>query len=163
MKTTSVVIGIAAIAIFSALFLGRAKGVVAAAPAAESVDASGSENALEHKIVAKEREGLGALRAGKVELFADLTAEEAVFVDAQGPASKAQVLTNANGFTLSDYSMENVRFVPLSGKSGLITYKISEKGNSHGRDFAAQAYVSSIWAQRGNKWVCLFSQETLAK
>jgi len=39
----------------------------------------------------------------------------------------------------------------------------TEKGVSHGKEFAAQVYVSSIWAKRGSQWVCLFSQETAAK
>jgi hypothetical protein len=59
--------------------------------------------------------------------------------------------------------MEDVKFVPISANTGLISYKIVEKGVSHGREFAAQAYVSSIWTKRGNKWVCLFSQETSAR
>ena len=84
-------------------------------------------------------------------------------VDAHGPASKVQVLQNVAKFELTDYSMEDVRFVPISSKTGLISYKIVEKGVSHVRGFAAQAYVSSIWTERGNKWVCLFSQETSAR
>jgi hypothetical protein len=59
--------------------------------------------------------------------------------------------------------MDDVRFVPLSVTSGLIEYKIAEKGVSHGKEFAAQAYISSIWAEREGKWLCLFSQETAAR
>jgi len=73
------------------------------------------------------------------------------------------VLKNVAGFRLVDYSMDNVQFPPLSSKSGLITHKISEKGTSHGKEFTAQAYVSSIWAKRKGKWVCVFSQETGAR
>jgi len=59
--------------------------------------------------------------------------------------------------------MEDVRFVQLSAESGLISYKIHEKGVSHGHEFATQAYISSIWAQRAGKWLCLFSQETAVR
>jgi Domain of unknown function (DUF4440) len=119
---------------------------------------------LQKQIIAKEREGLDALKTGNLDLFAKLTSDEAVFVDAHGLATKAQVITNVAGFKLTDYSMEGLRFVPLSKKSGLISYKISEKGVSHGKEFAAQAYVSSIWEQRKKgEWVCLFSQETGAR
>jgi hypothetical protein len=59
--------------------------------------------------------------------------------------------------------MEDIRLVPLSPKSGLIAYKISETGTSHGKPFSATAQVSAIWAERGGKWVCLFSQETAAR
>jgi ketosteroid isomerase-like protein len=117
-------------------------------------------NAMEEQVLAKEREGLEALKAGDVQHFADITAEDAIFVDPQGPATKAEVLSHVNGFTLTGYTITDVKFVAVSANSGLISYKCAETGNSHGHDFAAQVYVSSIWIQRGGKWLCLFSQET---
>jgi hypothetical protein len=70
---------------------------------------------------------------------------------------------NASLAAGTEYAIEDVRFVPLSDASGLISYKIAEKGVSHGHEFAAHVYVSSIWAERGGKWACLFSQETAAR
>ena len=121
------------------------------------------QNPLERQIVAEERQGLDALKIGNLDAFGNLTADDAVFVDAHGSATKAQVMKNVAGFKLVDYSMDNLSFVPLSSKSGLISYKISEKGVSHGKEFTAQAYVSTIWAKRGGHWFCLFSQETAAR
>jgi ketosteroid isomerase-like protein len=115
---------------------------------------------LQRQVVAAERRGLDALKAGDVAEFGRLTADDAVFVDDHGPATKAEVLRNVAGFTLTDYSMEDVRFVPVAANTGLISYKTTEKGNSHGHDFTAQVYVSSVWTKRGKDWVCLFSQET---
>jgi len=51
----------------------------------------------------------------------------------------------------------------LSGQSGLISYTITEKGVSHGHEFTAKAYVSSIWAKRHGRWLCVFSQESVAR
>jgi ketosteroid isomerase-like protein len=163
MKTASVLIVIAAIVICSAVSLGWFKNSAVAAKSLEFRESSDNDSSMEHQIVAKEREGLETLKTGNLEQFANPTADDAVFVDAMGPASKAQVVKNVAGFTLTDYSMDDIRYVPLSGKSGLITYKISEKGVSHGRQFEAHAYISSIWTKRGKGWLCLFSQETAAK
>jgi hypothetical protein len=154
---------VAALAVFLAVLVGHFKSSVVAARQVESRDSKASEESLKQQIVAKEREGLDALKTGNVGIFADLTAEEAVFVDAAGLATKAEVLRNVAGFSLTDYSMEDVRFVPLSAESGLISYKIHEKGVSHGHEFAVQAYISSIWAERAGKWVCFFSQETAVR
>ena len=163
MKTPSVFITVAVITISSVLLGERPSIPVAAAQSLESHDASAQQDSIEQQIVSKEREGLDALKTGDLERFGNLTADEAVMVDAQGPATKAQVLKNVAGFTLTEYSMEDVRFVPVSTSTGLITYKLTEKGASHGKEFAAQAYVSSIWTKRGTKWVCLFSQETAVR
>jgi len=96
-------------------------------------------------------------------LFGKLTADEAVMVDAQGPATKTQVLQNVGEFRLTDYSIEDLKFVQVSATTGLISYKITEKGASHGHEFMAKAYVSSLWTKRAQGWVCLFSQETGTK
>jgi len=162
MKAASILIVVVAVLI-SGLLLERPAISAAAAQSPDSHGAQAQAGSLEQQIVAKEREGLDALKTGNVELFGNLTADDAVLVDAQGSATKAQVLKNVAAFTLTDYSMDDVRFVPLSATSGLIEYKIAEKGVSHGKEFAAQAYVSSIWAEREGKWLCLFSQETAAR
>ncbi len=119
-----------------------------------------NHGSMEQQIVAKERAELDALKAGDLETFGNLTADDAVFIDDHGPANKAQVLKNVAGFKLLDYSIEDVKFIPISATAGLLTYKLNEKGNSHGKEFAAQVYVSSIWTKRRNNWVCTFSQET---
>jgi len=114
-------------------------------------------------IVAHERAGLDALKSGDVKAFADSTAEDAVFVDAAGPASKAEVVRNVAGFRLTDYTMSDIRFVPLGKDSGLIVYRLTESGTSHGHEFTAKVIVSSIWTKHGGKWLCEFSQETAAR
>jgi len=163
MKTVSALLALATITILGGFLLGRPKLSVGADQPRESLDAKSSEESMEQQIVAKEREGLEALKRGDVERFGNLTADDAVFVDAQGPASKTEVLKNVAGFKLTEYSMEDVRFVPVSANAGLISYRINEKGVSHGKEFEGQAYVSSIWIEQGKKWACLFSQETAAR
>jgi ketosteroid isomerase-like protein len=118
---------------------------------------------MRQRVVAKEQEGLNALKTGDLAAFASSLAEDAVFVDAHGPATKAEVVEHTAGFRLQEYTMDDVRFVQLSATSGLIAYTLTEKGTSHGREFAAKVYVSALWAERRDKWVCVFSQETAAK
>ena len=84
-------------------------------------------------------------------------------MDAHGTAGKAEVVKQVAEFHLSEYSMEDLKFVPLTAKSGVIAYRLVEKGTSHGQEFAAEVYASAVWAERGGKWVCLFSQESAAR
>ena len=163
MKSRSILLVVTALGAWSALLPGQAKTAINASQSATAQDSGANMGSLEQQIVSKEREGLEALKVGDIEKFGSLTADDAVLVDAHGPATKAQVLKNVAGFTLTDYSMEDMKFVPIAANTGLISYKITEKGVSHGKEFTAQAYISSIWTERGNKWVCLFSQETVAR
>jgi ketosteroid isomerase-like protein len=118
---------------------------------------------LRDEIVAQERAGLDALKSGDFAAFANSTADDAVFVDALGPAGKAEVVKNVANFRLTDFTMSDIRFVPLSPDSGLIVYRLTESGSGHGKTFSAKILASAIWANRSGKWVCLFSQETAAK
>ena len=125
--------------------------------------ANDTKTAMQQEIVAKQREGLDALKTGNLGIFGKLTADEAIMVDAQGPASKTQVLKNVGEFKLTDYSIDDLKFVSVSETTSLISYKITESGISHGHEFTAKAYVSSLWTKRTDGWVCLFSQETGTK
>jgi hypothetical protein len=121
------------------------------------------EPTLRDQVTASERAELDALKSGNIVAFTDLLADQAVFVDAAGPAPKSQVVKNVAEFRLSDYTMSDIHFVPLSPSSGLIVYRTAETGTSHGKNFSANVLISVIWARRNGKWVCLFSQETAAK
>jgi ketosteroid isomerase-like protein len=132
----------------------------AAASPGRTQDTATHDQSLEQQVISAERAGLDALKSGNLEQFAALTADDAILVDAQGPANKAQVMKNVAGFKLTDYLMEDVKFLAVSPNTGLVSYKITEKGVSHGKEFAAQAYISSVWTHRGTQWLCLFSQET---
>src|ERR1700735_385702 len=116
---------IAKIAIRSLMFVTAVSfGSILASPlnpAYASIDSQSTSDSLQQQIIAKEREGLEALKAGDLELFGKLTAEDAVFVDSQGPATKAQVMKNVQDFRLTDYSMQDVKFVAISPTSGLIS------------------------------------------
>src|ERR1039458_8795610 len=59
----------------------------------ETAPASGSPaDALREQIVAQERAGLDALETGDLTAFGASTADDAIFVDAHGSATKAEVM-----------------------------------------------------------------------
>jgi Domain of unknown function (DUF4440) len=118
---------------------------------------------LEERVVALERKELDAIKAGNIHLISDLLADDAVFINSRGFGDKALVVKNTSEFKLIEHSMADVRFVPLTVNSGLIAYKLTEKGEAQGQEISGQVYAAAIWAERGGKWVCLFSQETPAK
>lgn len=125
---------------------------------------SWAQPSFEQQVVAHEREGLDALKTGDTAHFGALSADEALLVDAQGPATKAELLQHVTGtFILTDYTMSAIHFLSLGPQTGLIEYDAAETGTSHGKPFSAKVYVSSIWTERDGRWQCLFSQETLHK
>jgi len=150
--TVTVVVAVAA----SAAFAGRGS-----LRPAHHTDALAS--GLQEKIVAQERKELEALKSANAAEFAGLIADDAVFVDSRGSAGKVEVVQHIGDFKLLDYSMADVKFVPLSDSSGLIAYRLTQKGSSHGKEFSAQIHASALWVERDGKWVCVFSQESPAR
>jgi hypothetical protein len=125
MKSGVILKAVVALGFFGSIYSGQHRIFIAQAQAPSSTnDATAS---LQEQIVAKEREGLDALKTGNLDIFGKLTADEAVMVDAQGPATKTQVLLNVGEFKLTDYSIEDLKFLTVSATTGLISYKITEK------------------------------------
>jgi hypothetical protein len=122
-----------------------------------------SNEALQKQIAAMESRGLDDLKSGSYDDFAALTADDAIFMDSHGSASKTEVMNNTRNFRLTSYKMSNLQLVRVSSTAGVLLYQLEETGTSHGKDFAAKVNVSALWAKRGGKWLCLFSQETAAR
>ena len=151
-------------------FMAVAGMMISALPASRNILAAPSQKAaapsvqsLQNEVVARERQELEALKNGKIQEFADLMAEDAIFVDSHGTASKAEVMGHINDLKLVEYSMADVKFVPVSPDSGVIAYKLTQKGREQGKDFADTVYASALWVKRSGKWVCLFTQESPAQ
>lgn len=64
-----------------------------------AIAAFAQQDTLQSKVLAKERQGLDCLKTGNLAEFAALTADDAIFVDAHGPANKAQVILLSSGLT----------------------------------------------------------------
>jgi ketosteroid isomerase-like protein len=95
----------------------------------------GHAQGMKEEIVARERGGLEALKTGDIAALGDAIAEDAVFVDASGPAGKAQVVKNLAGFRPRVFTIPDIKFVPLSADTGLIVYLIDETEHRTAKDF----------------------------
>jgi len=124
---------------------------------------AGGGDVFRDEIIAHERAGLDALKNGNPAALTGSISDDAIFVDAHGLAGKPEVAKNVADFQLKDYTISDVKFVPVSAEGGLIAYTLAESGVSHGKEFSTRVYVSSVWVRSGRQWVCIFSQETAAR
>ena len=153
-----------AVAAISVLLVGAAgTGSSAMRGVPSTLGTADQATALRDLIVSKERQELDSLKSGDRKTFSDLIADDAVFVDPRGAATKDAVVESTAELKLHEYSMDDIRFLPISEDAGLICYKLTEKAVSHGREMAGQVYVSATWLRRNDRWVCIFSQETPLK
>ena len=64
---------------------------------------------------------------------------------------------------MKDYTVADLRFVPVSADGGLVSYTLDATGTRNGSDFTRRLYVSSVWVRSGRQWVCVFNQQTPAR
>jgi hypothetical protein len=145
-----------------------------------SLDRSSSK-AFEENIVALEKQANEVIKKlansdsdTDRETLRSLLADEFVYVDPRGMAGKSAFIRSkvekgqklgveAKKATFTDFRMEDVRVVELNKEAALITYKITAKVTRNGKDLTDQAYASSVWVNRGGKWMNLFGQSTPVK
>ncbi len=114
------------------------------------------------QIIAGERAELEALKSGDMATVGAALTDDAVFVDANGILRKPELLKLLGDMKLKDYTMSDVRFVPVSPDNGVVTYTLTESGTRQGQAFSAKLFVSSAWVRNGRQFQCVFSQQTAA-
>ncbi len=78
--------------------------------------------ALRDLVTDHESAGMKALIAGDTVSFNASIADDALFVDSHGPASKAEVISHTGDFHLRDFSMADVRVISLAPEAALIVH-----------------------------------------
>jgi hypothetical protein len=89
-----------------------------------------------------------------------LISDNALAVYSDGYATKADVLEAIKTMVDGHCVMDKVKFNAISKKAGLITYRMTQDWKEAGKTQSRQYYVSSLWVNRGGKWISSFWQET---
>jgi len=114
------------------------------------------------EIVAQERAELEALKSGDVAKLGAALTDDALFVNSNGILRKPEMLKLLGDVKLKDYTMSDVRLVPVSPDNGVVSYTLTESGTRQGKAFSAKLFVSSAWVRNGRQFQCVFHQETMA-
>jgi ketosteroid isomerase-like protein len=114
------------------------------------------------EILAQERAELEALKNGDLATVGAALTDDALFVDSNGILRKPEMLKLLGDVKLKDYTMSDVRLVPVSPDNGVVSYTLTESGTRQGQAFSAKVFVSSAWVRNGRLYQCVFSQKTVA-
>lgn len=115
-------------------------------------------------LIAAARASLDALKSGDVAAYEAMITDDAVIVDDNGLERKSDLVKELADLQLKDYTMSDVRFVPVSSDNGVVSYTLTTSGTRRGQPFTSKVNVSSVWERGGMRgYVCVFEQETPAK
>ena len=114
-------------------------------------------------LVALETKVWEALRRGDAEADARLLAEDFLGVYATGFAGRAEHAAQlANGPTVAEYQLHNVRLIALSDNDALLCYRADFRAVAADGAAVESMYISSLWSRRSGEWLNVFSQDTPA-
>ena len=112
-----------------------------------------------------ERRVWDALVEGDVEADAELLARDFVGVYPTGFANRSDHVAQLNdGPSISSYVLSEPRTLKVSDRAVMLSYRADFHRVSEVGDGPPEVmYVSSLWCQRGDRWVNIFSQDTPSK
>jgi hypothetical protein len=110
-----------------------------------------------------EKQVLEAWKNQNLSTLQSLLRDDYVQIAGPGPErmTKAEVLKAVPQARITDYTLEDIRFVRLNRDAAILTYKLTLKGLPDDKGlFANPAYVSASWVHQETAWLSVFRQWT---
>lgn len=127
----------------------------AASPAASAASPAGTPAALTNDPVEREKVIWDALKRRDYDAFASYLDAAQVEVESTGVYDKAGTLTGVRSFDASKAQLSDFKTVKINANSELVNYLVTVAGPTPEKHLA-----TTIWVNRGGKWMALFHQGT---
>src|SRR5262249_39236890 len=120
--------------------------------------------AVEKQIVANERAVNDAFAKGDMKVFKDNLAPDAVSLDGGGiskviTADFEKMMKSAK---IQTWNIDGSQFYWVNDTTVLHMYRWTGKGTFEGQPIPSPTWASSLWTNKGGKWLAVFHQETTA-
>lgn len=118
--------------------------------------------ALEKQLLANERAVNTAFATNDTKTFTSMVSPEGIGVDGGGVMKVADFMKMMGEVKVESWDMTDGRVTWLSPDVALVTYRWTGKGTFQGMALPSPTYASTIWANKGGKWMAVFHQESVA-
>lgn len=136
---------------------------IAASTAAFGQTKMSQDSKVEAQIIALEKAAWESWKNKTAAWFQTNLAEDALQVNSGGVLTKPQIVKNiATDCEIKSFSMDNFKFLMLDKNSALITFTGIQDGVCGGKTIPAKVNASSVYVNRGGKWLNAFYTETQA-
>jgi len=138
-------------------------GMAVASAVAQTPSAS-SHAAIEKQVVANERVVNDAVAKGDMKTFHANVASDAVGIDPTGiakinaPDFDKMLLANK----IQSWNIDASQFFWISDAAVVHMYRWTGKGTYEGQPIPSPTWASTVWTNRGGKWLAVFHQESTA-
>jgi hypothetical protein len=119
-----------------------------------------SKSAMTDALMEAEKSLLDNLAKHNASAFFALIAPGAWSVDEMGGMTMDEFKKNWAQLKVESVTPSDMKVVPVDATSGIVTYKLDQKGSFNGEPFQPTVYASTVWVNRSGKWVAVFHQES---
>jgi hypothetical protein len=119
-----------------------------------------NQSAVEQAVLENERKIWEAFKARDADVVNDLLADDATLVSPDGRFTKSEFLQMVSQFPeIPSYSIDRPMIVSPSKDVAILSYRSTyTMKEPEARTYSA--FQTTIWVNRGGKWVAIFNQET---
>jgi hypothetical protein len=121
---------------------------------------TGGKAAIEKALIANEHKLNDAVVKHDATTFNTLVAADAISADMGGITNVSDFVKSMDQAKIQTYQIVSPRVVWIDDKSAVVVYTWKGKGTWMNEPVPETTYVSSVWAERGGKWVVVYHQET---
>ena len=119
-----------------------------------------SKAAVQASLVAKEKSLWEGFKKKDAKPFERNLSADALQIDVTGLTTKADVVKSLADCEVKDYALDNFKMMKVDANVMVITYKATLHATCGGQAAPENILASSVWVNRGGKWVASFHQET---
>lgn len=125
-----------------------------------AASAAFAQNAMATKLMAAENKMLDDLTAGNKDAFFAVIAPGSWSLDEDGWMKIEDFKQAWDQLKIQSSKVSDMKVVPISVSSAIVTYKLEQKGSMAGQPFPSPVYASTTWVLKNGKWWAVFHQES---
>ncbi|MFC4049812.1 nuclear transport factor 2 family protein [Actinomadura syzygii] len=118
---------------------------------------------IENELRELEEKGWAAISVGDGDFYRGLVTDRTVCVEPDGLQTGHELADDieANKSPFDDYTLDDVKVLPLGDGSALITYRATIRLTE--ADFSFELYMTSVYERGDDDWRLVFHQQTPVK
>jgi hypothetical protein len=126
-----------------------------------SVGAVDSGIGLEEQLITSEKRVIWEAVAKKqMDVLRSSLAAEYLDVSDVGVFTKSETLELIPDLNLRDYSLDKFKVIRIGKDSAIVTYEAIQNWTIKGQEAPSHVRATSVWVNRGGKWLVIFHQES---
>ncbi|MFL6230960.1 MAG: DUF4440 domain-containing protein [Pyrinomonadaceae bacterium] len=128
---------------------------------ASNANTSSTATTQDAELIAKEKELYDDFKKKDMTAFGAMLADDFMYVSSDGVHDKAATVKLAGMSGISDAALTDFKVLHIDKDAAAVIYNSDVKGTREGKAYADKSRESSVWVNRGGKWVAIFHQDCL--